>query len=156
MTKDCNAMQRVFSLRLLFLIAVLCGSRIYGIAQTADPIVGIWNDEDRVSKIQVYKAADNKYYGKIVWLKEPDRDGKPKTDIHNPDETKRTQPEMGLMLLKGFTRNNEKEYSDGTIYDPRSGKTYSCKIKYDEGKLNVRGYVGVSLFGKTTIWTKAE
>ncbi len=64
---------------------------------------------------------------------------------------------MGLLLLKNFKKDNEKEYSGGTVYDPKSGKTYDCNITVKSSKeLSIRGYIGVSLFGRTTIWTKAN
>jgi len=116
----------------------------------------LWYNEEKTAKIQIYKASDNKFYGKVVWLKVPDLDGKPKTDVHNPDKSKRNDPIMGLLLLKGFKKDGEKEYSDGTIYDPKNGKTYKCKITAKEDKLDVHGYVGFSWIGRTTVWTKAE
>ncbi len=63
---------------------------------------------------------------------------------------------MGLQLLKGFKKDGDTEYEDGTIYDPKNGKTYSCKINRKGETLEVRGYVGISLIGRTTIWTKAD
>lgn len=121
-----------------------------------DHIARTWYNEEKTAKIQVYKATDGKYYGKIVWLKEPDRDGKPKTDINNPNKARRNDPIMGLLLLKGFEKESDNLYEDGTIYDPKNGKTYSCKITYAGDHLDVRGYVGISLIGRTTRWTPAE
>lgn len=124
-------------------------------AQT-DQIEGLWYNAERTGKIQIYKATNNKFYGKIVWLKEPNRNGKPKLDENNSDPAKRTQPEMGLVVLDGFKKDGDILYDDGTIYDPRNGKTYSCKINYKKDHLDIRGYIGISLIGKTTIWTKAD
>ncbi|MCX6218922.1 DUF2147 domain-containing protein [Spirosoma sp.] len=46
-------------------------------------------------------------------------------------------------------------WQNGTIYAPREGKMYSCKMTLkDSAHLNIRGYVGVSLFGQTEVWTK--
>jgi uncharacterized protein (DUF2147 family) len=58
------------------------------------------------------------------------------------------------MILKGFEKDGDNEYEDGTIYDPKNGKTYSCIIRQKGNKLSVRGYIGVSLIGRTTTWTK--
>ena len=44
----------------------------------------------------------------------------------------------------------------GTVYDPKNGKTYKCKITYQGDKLDVRGFVGFSLLGRTAVWTKAD
>ena len=133
--------------------AVFFSTGISAFAQ--DQIERQWYNEERTAKIQVYKAKDNKFYGKIVWLKEPLKNGKPKTDENNPAAAKRSQPILGMIILKSFIKDGD-EYEDGTIYDPKNGKTYSCKIKYKGDKLDVRGYVGISLIGRTTTWTKAD
>lgn len=143
-------------LKFLFLTILMFGSKIVLFAQTTDPVERLWLNEEKTAKIQIYKATDGRYYGKIVWLKEPMRDGKPKVDIHNPSEARRNDPIMGLLILKGFKKDGATGYEDGTIYDPKNGKTYSCKITYKGDKLDVRGYVGFSLLGRTTVWTKVD
>ena len=148
-------MQKKYSLRILLLVAIVFLSRIVLFAQT-DQIERVWYDGDKKGKIQIYKAVDGKFYGKIVWLKEPDRDGKPKTDIHNPDDARHNDPVMGMLILKKFNKDGDKGYEDGTIYDPKNGKTYKCKMTYDGDKLEVRGYIGISLVGRTETWTRAD
>lgn len=131
----------------LFLIAVPSFAQ-------KDKIEGVWLNEEGTGKVKIYKAKDGKFYGKIVWLKEPLRDGKPKLDIENPDEDKRKEPILGLLILKGFEKDGKNEYEEGTIYDPKNGKTYSCVITHKGDKLDVRGYIGFSWIGRTTVWTK--
>ena len=143
-------------LKFLFLTVLMFGCRLALFAQTSDPIERLWLNEEKTAKIQVYKATDGKYYGKIVWLKEPLRDGKPKIDMNNPKNEHKNDPIMGLLILKGFKKSGTTGYEDGTIYDPKNGKTYSCKITYKGDKLDVRGYFGFSLLGRTTVWTKAD
>lgn len=139
------------------LILFICMFAMRSVALAQDQIERLWYNEEKTAKIQVFKATDGKFYGKIVWLKEPNNEqGKPKVDKNNPDKAKRTDPVMGLQLLKGFVKDGKTGYEDGTIYDPKNGKTYSCKISYKGDKLDVRGYVGISLIGRTTVWTKAE
>jgi uncharacterized protein (DUF2147 family) len=124
-------------------------------AQTvnADAVLGTWLTGSGKGKVLIYKEG-NKYNGKIVWLKEPNReDGTPKLDKNNADKTKQTTPIMGLNMLKGFIFDEDK-WTDGTIYDPENGKTYSCKITFRDGKLDVRGYMGISLIGRTDTWFK--
>jgi uncharacterized protein (DUF2147 family) len=89
-------------------------------------------------------------------MKIPEENGKPKVDKNNPDKARRNDPIMGMQLLKGFSKEDESHYADGAIYDPKNGKTYSCKITYHGNTLEVRGYMGISLIGRTTTWTKAE
>ena len=140
----------------LFLLFVICSLRATCAFAQADPIEHLWYNQEKTAKILVYKSNDGRFYGKIAWLKEPDRDGKPKKDINNPDKARQNDPELGLVILKGFKKDGTKGYDDGTIYDPKNGKTYSCKMTLQGNDLDVRGYVGFSLLGRTTRWTKAD
>ena len=127
---------------IVLLVAILS---LMAFVVNAQEITGYWFNDVKEAKIEIYKAKNGKYYGKIVWLKEPNRDGKPKLDIHNVKESLRTRPVMGLLLLSGFDKK-ESTYENGTIYDPKNGKTYSCKITPNgNDKLNIRGYIGISL-----------
>jgi uncharacterized protein (DUF2147 family) len=124
----------------------------------ADRILGKWLNEDKDAHVDVYKEA-GKYFGKIIWLKEPidTLTGKPKLDDENSDETLQTMPVMGLVILKDFIFDGEDEWEDGTIYDPKNGKTYDCYIEFDEtGILKIRGYIGFSWIGRNTYWTRVN
>lgn len=136
------------------MLAVVLLIQVAAFAQ--DPIEGLWYNEEKTAKIRIYKAKNDKFYGKIDWLKEPVKDGKERTDEKNPDEDKRSEPLLGLVVLKGFEKSGKDEYEDGTIYDPKNGKTYSCIITYKGDKLNVRGYVGFSWIGRTAVWTRVQ
>ncbi|QQL50411.1 DUF2147 domain-containing protein [Mucilaginibacter ginkgonis] len=122
----------------------------------ADKIEGLWYNDVKSGKIEIFKGHDGKFYGKVVWLKEPLKDGKPKLDDMNSDPALRTRPRLGLQVLSGFEKDGENKYTNGTIYDPLNGKTYSCKITYKGKTLDIRGYIGISLFGRTTVWSRAE
>jgi len=133
-------------------------------ADEADMLLGGWLTAEGKSKVEVYKCGE-KYCGKIVWLKipqYPDDDpqgmaGKDKIDRENPDETLKHRPLLGIDIIQGFVYDGEAEWNDGHIYDPNNGKTYSCKMTLtDENTLEVRGYVGLSLFGRTTTWTRTK
>ena len=120
----------------------------------ADAILGEWTTGEGKSKVKIYKEGDI-YSGKISWLKEPLKDGKPKVDDKNPDEAKRSQPLMGLVLIKNFKFVSEGKWENGTIYDPRNGKEYSCIINMKDPKtLDVRGYIGISLIGRSDTWKR--
>jgi uncharacterized protein (DUF2147 family) len=130
-------------------------------AQNApDDIVGDWKNGEGTGVVQIFKTTSGHYAGKIIWLKEPiDPDtGKPKLDKRNPDESKRTVATLGLVNLKAFTYNAEKkQWENGTIYDPKKGKQYSCKINMEgSNTLKVRGFIGISLIGRTDTWTRQE
>lgn len=60
-------------------------------------------------------------------------------------------------MLTGFRFDGDDEWKDGDIYDPESGKTYSCYLSLkDNNTLKVRGYIGVSLFGRSETWTRTN
>jgi uncharacterized protein (DUF2147 family) len=128
-----------------------------------DKIVGFYvtyDDETGAEKsqVQIFKDANGKYYGKIVWLKEPLKNGKPKIDDKNPDAKLQKRAIMGLEILKGFKYDAANdEWNSGSIYNPSSGKTYDCYINFESPtKLKIRGFIGASWMGlgKTAYWTK--
>ena len=63
-----------------------------------------------------------------------------------------------MLIVKDFVYKGSGQWYKGTIYDPDNGKTYKCKIKYGDSDkvLKVRGFIGVSLLGRTTLWTRVE
>lgn len=124
--------------------------------QGEDAILGEWYNTDRDARIEIYKCGD-KYCGKIMWLKEPTEDGKAKTDKNNPNRELRSRQIEGMDILKNFEYQGKNVWEDGTIYDPKNGKTYSCTIKkLEDNALEVRGYVGISLIGRTVTWSRAD
>jgi len=82
--------------------------------------------------------------------------GLPKLDISNPDATLRSRPKLSLELLKDFTFDGNDVYENGSIYDPKSGKTYRCKLTLNGDELKVRGFIGISLLGRTEKWTRVK
>lgn len=121
----------------------------------ADDVVGLWKNGEGTGIVQIYKRGD-KYYGRIVWLKEAnDKKGKPRTDINNPDEAKRKTPLKGMVNMRSFVYAGDGVWEDGNIYDPKTGNDYSCEMTLvNENTLEVRGYIGVSLFGRTDVWKR--
>jgi uncharacterized protein (DUF2147 family) len=141
----------------LFVLALLSGLTTIAQTHKADDIVGTWLNEEATGKIQLYKES-GKYFGKVVWLKEPNDKvtGKPRTDVENPDEKLKSSPLVGMVNMKDFSFDGKDEWAGGTIYDPKNGKTYKCYIKFESpNKLKVRGFIGVSLLGRNTYWTKS-
>lgn len=142
--------------KLLLALLLLAGSYAYG-QRKADDITGYWQTRGKnPAKIQIYKAG-TAFAGKIVWLKDALDNGRPKTDKNNPDAGRRSQPIVGLQILSGFVFDGDDEWEDGKIYDPESGKTYRCYLALkDKSTLKVRGYIGVSLLGRTETWTRTN
>jgi uncharacterized protein (DUF2147 family) len=121
-----------------------------------DAIVGVWKNGEGTGMIKITKNGE-KYQGRIVWLKEPNdpETGKPKLDKNHPDEANHTRPLLGLTNAWGFQYKGKNVWDDGKIYDPKNGNTYDCTIKLkDANSLEVRGYIGVSLIGRTDVWTR--
>lgn len=121
-----------------------------------DALVGVWKTGEGNALVRIYKNGD-KYQGKVVWLKEPidPETNKPKLDKNHPEEASRTRPVMGLINIWGFVYKEKNVWEDGNIYDPKNGNTYSCTIKMtNANSLEVRGYIGVALIGRTDTWTR--
>ncbi len=121
-----------------------------------DDILGIWLNEDEDAHIEVYKEGDL-YFGKIIWLKFPidEETGQPKLDKHHPD------PE--LLILNCSSDNvapdngnngNDTRYSVSDPDIPVFGRMPLPEEDYN--KLKIRGYIGISLIGRTTYWTRVE
>ncbi|WP_036678720.1 DUF2147 domain-containing protein [Daejeonella oryzae] len=126
-------------------------------SQSSDAIMGKWLNSSGEGQTMIYKKGSF-YYGKLVWLKNPnDEEGKPKMDSKNPVASLKTKPLLGLEILKKFKYTDEGVWENGSIYDPKTGKTYSCKLSMvSSDKLDVRGYVGFSLLGRTETWTRVR
>ncbi len=125
----------------------------------ADKILGVWYSESKDAKIEVYKNGD-KYNGKIIWLKNnKNEDGtSPKLDLNNENTSKRKRPIVGSDIMIGLEWDeDDNEWDDGEIYDPKSGDTYSLYAKLEnENKLFLKGYIGFTLVGRSTYWTRAN
>jgi uncharacterized protein (DUF2147 family) len=126
-----------------------------GFAQKADKIVGIWWNEEKTSKIEVEKK-DGKYIGTVVYMiPEKYENGEPPKDDENPDPELRDRSIVGLQILNGFVFDADKEeWKDGSIYDPKSGKTYDCYgwLESDD-LLKLKGFVaGIRWMGKSSEW----
>jgi uncharacterized protein (DUF2147 family) len=133
-------------------------------AAEGDAILGLWNNEEKDARIEILRSGD-KYYGRIVWVKEPTypvndkagRTARPRTDDKNPDPLSRNRPILGLKIMYDFTYAGSKRWKGGKVYDPKSGNTYRGTITLvSADELYLRGFVLFSLFGRTTTWTRAD
>ena len=134
----------------------------FAFAADEDKLLGLWNTPENDCKIEIFKCGD-KYCGRIVWLKEPyypaDDDGgmagRPIVDRENLNPDLRTRPLIGLQIMEGFSYIGENVWEKGTIYNPDDGKIYKCKMTlFAPNRLEVRGFIGIPLFGGTSIWTR--
>lgn len=133
-------------------------------AVEAGDLVGLWATEDEEAHVRISRE-DGTFRGEIVWLAEPiyppdderGMGGQKKVDRNNPDPELHDQPIIGLEILHGFRYDGDGLWKNGRIYDPDNGKTYKAKIRMNEdGTLDVRGFIGFSLLGRTTVWTPME
>lgn len=117
----------------------------------ADQIIGTYWSPKKDGKIEIYKKA-GKYNGKIAYSSSG------KKDFKNPDKTKRDKSLQDLEILIGFEYSvADDEWINGTIYDPQNGKTYDCLMKLNKkNNLEVRGFIGFSMIGRTEIFERIK
>jgi uncharacterized protein (DUF2147 family) len=150
-----------YIMKILYTLLFTTCSFLFAVASSIsmdnpDAIVGNWKTGEGTAVVQIYKQGNN-YFGKIVWLKEPNNPttGKPRVDAKNSDPAKRNSPLLGLINLRNFSFHKNNLWKDGKIYDPKSGDDYSCKITMkDPNTIEVRGYIGISLLGRTDVWKR--
>ena len=129
---------------------------IISFSMSSQTIFGKWNSKnDETGKVdsvvEIYEK-NGKAFAKIIDIKNPDR----KTAVCSLCEGEiKDKPILGLNILSGLEKDGN-EWSGGTILDPRNGKVYKSYVELVKpNKLKVRGYIGLSLFGKTTYWERA-
>jgi uncharacterized protein (DUF2147 family) len=148
---------------LLTMICAVLGAVSLQAEETAaaKKLLGIWVTSDGGARVEIYEKGD-RFNGKIVWLEEDNyetddlEEGEPLRDVNNPDPSKRDAPIIGLNLIEGFSYDSKSaRWHKGTIYDPNNGKTYRCRLTLESDTvLNVRGYLGSPVFGRTEIWKR--
>lgn len=137
--------------KLLFAFAALLIST-FSFAQ----IEGKWKTiDDKTGKpksiVEVFKKSDGKYYAKVVQLLI-----KPASPVcADCKDDRKGKPILGMEVIRGLKKNGN-EFDGGTITDPKDGKTYKCSVTRSGDKLNVRGYIGFSLIGRSQTWEKVN
>lgn len=146
-------MKKAVFLLMIFLYVVS------GYSQESDKVIGIWLNNDKTSKIKIEKK-DGEYTGTIVYIS-PEKyiDGQPPKDNKNPDESLHNRSTLGLQILSGLEYDAKaKEWKNGSIYDPKSGRTYNCFVKMDGNDImKMKGFVaGIRMLGRTEDWSRTE
>ncbi|MDX1901203.1 MAG: DUF2147 domain-containing protein [Gammaproteobacteria bacterium] len=145
----------------MFVFIFLMGlTRVFAVSNDATPI-GYWKTIDDVtgkpkSIIQIWKTSDHILMGKVIHIyPKPGEDQTKRCDacqgaLHN-------QPVVGMVILSGL-KSETKQWGHGRILDPENGKTYSCSLRVSENgaKLNVHGYIGIPLFGRSQTWERVD
>ncbi|WP_419870041.1 DUF2147 domain-containing protein [Chryseobacterium sp. CT-SW4] len=136
-------------------LLLTCMLSLFGVMSFAQ-IEGKWktiDDETKQAKsvVEIYKKSDGKYYGKVSQLLIKPAD----PNCSSCKDDRKGKPILGMEVIRGLSKDGD-EFSGGTITDPKTGKTYKCTVTREGDQLKVRGYVGVSLLGRTQTWQKVN
>lgn len=129
------------------------GPRAAGAAEDIDP-TGLWLTENERSAIRITRCEQG-LCGRVAWI----IDGGMQYDTKNPDESKRDRPMCGLKILWGVEQQADEpnSWEDGTVYKADEGETYNVDLTLEDADtMTVRGYVGISLLGKSQTWTRVS
>ncbi len=143
----------IMKLKLTLLLTLL----IVAFSAQAQSVLGKWKTIDDATgdakSIVEITERDGRIYGKVVELLNPAMKNLKCKDCEGADKDK---PVLGIEVIKGLKKDGDK-YTDGKILDPSSGKLYKCTVSFDSAdKLKVRGYVGISAFGRNQIWHRVK
>ncbi|TXE11342.1 DUF2147 domain-containing protein [Algoriphagus aquimarinus] len=124
-------------------------------AQSKSKIVGVWFNTEKTAQIEIMENNDE-VIGKLIWIKHEDGDLEAFTDTVNSDTSLRNRPLMGLTILEGL-KFKDGIWSDGKIYDPKSGVTYACDLQLKKKDiLEIKGYLGDSWVSRTVEWNRVK
>lgn len=136
----------------LFLLFLLQSTTGYSNTLSEKDILGAWVNQAGDGIIEI-KQHEGHYLGIIVGS----TDGKDRNDVNNPDPSRHNQSLLHVKVMDEFNYAGDLTWEDGWIYDPNNGGTYSCKMTLiDQKTLKIRGYIGITLFGRTEIWTRFD
>ncbi|HEY0205807.1 MAG TPA: DUF2147 domain-containing protein [Acetobacteraceae bacterium] len=148
-------------MRVLLIPAVLCGALALSgaaSAQGAGSPVGLWRTmDDKTGKetgaVRIFESG-GALYGRIERITDPARAG---LSCIKCSDDRKNKPLIGLDIMRGLKRDGD-AWDGGTILDPETGGTYKSSVRLDDGgqKLVVRGYLGVSLLGRSQTWIRAQ
>jgi uncharacterized protein (DUF2147 family) len=129
-------------------------------AQASESPVGLWRTiDDKTGKekslVRIVEANGELRATIEKLYREPHEEQNPNCDKCPGD--RKNKPVLGMTIMTGLKKAGS-EYDGGEILDPANGKVYRCKMWTAEGgkKLNVRGFIGVSLLGRTQVWVREE
>lgn len=136
-------------------IAMLLTALLTTRGAQADAPEGRWLTQDKDGVVEIYHCGEV-LCGRLLWFRMQSLHDNPQAlDIHNPTVGLRNRPLCGLVILSGFRPEGQDRWTGGSAYDPESGHTYSGNITLEpDGHLSLRGYIGISLFGRSEEWTR--
>ena len=150
------------SLKINLIIAGLAALIIAGISQTVlaqtDPVVGVWKTiDDKTGQAKSLVKIDivNGELQGTVMQTFPTPSESSITHCTLCSDARKNQPIIGMKIMSGLKQDKTGYWSGGEILDPKEGKIYKVKLSTDDGKkLDVRGYIGIALIGRTQTWQK--
>jgi uncharacterized protein (DUF2147 family) len=142
---------------LIFMVSILASLAAHAAEESP---VGLWRTiDDNTGKprgLVRITEKNGEYQGRVEkTFPKPGEDSNPRCE--KCDGARRDQPVIGMTILWGLKKQGD-EYNGGEILDPENGKIYRVRLKLDDGgkKLDVRGFIGLSLFGRSQIWLRQE
>ena len=136
-------MKLILSIVIFFIFQVSFSQTIFGKWKTVDDETGMEN-----GIVEIYEKA-GKVYGRITEILEKEKKHFKCEMCEGEDKNK---PVLGLVIIKGLKKKGD-FYEGGKVTDPKNGKSYHCKMTLEgKDKLIVRGYIGISLFGRSQTW----
>ncbi|TYT75862.1 DUF2147 domain-containing protein [Desulfobotulus mexicanus] len=144
------------SIPFIFFLITLLSTPVF--SQSLEPPTGLWKTEGGKSIVEIIPLPENKSWAaQIVWLREStDDEGEELVDNLNPDPKKRNNPILGLTIAWGFRSAERDGWKDGQVYDPENGKIYKGQARMKGDKLELRGYIGIPTFGRSTHWERVS
>lgn len=143
--------------RIALTTCILASSLLAGAAQAQQvkAPTGLWLTENKRSVVELYQCKEGQplMCGKIAWIIE----GGMQRDTKNPDKSKHGTPLCGMTILSGLRMDSPSKWSGGKVYKADEGDTYDASMTVlSDDKVELRGFVGISMFGKTQTWTRVS
>lgn len=159
-------LKRFKTLSIIVFLFLSWGVQVHGKNQNADDLLGTYalyaHSQQTMVHLNFYKADDGTYEARISWMDQPDDDlGKPRTDVNNPKRELRHIPLTHVVIVRDLRYNARNyEWEGGRIYDPTTGKTYRCFVRFeDDNTLRVKAYVGIiglRFIGRSFYWARVS
>jgi uncharacterized protein (DUF2147 family) len=147
--------------RTLALSFLMAGAAVSALAQSATP-AGLWktiddNTNKEKSLVRIVET-NGVYSARVEKIVDPDS---PKDAVCDKcTDERKDKPVVGMTIMRNVkpSADDKAVFEGGDILDPNNGKVYRVKLKLVEGgsKLDVRGYIGTPILGRTQTWIRAE
>lgn len=120
-------------------------------------LLGRWESTNGRSIIRFYEDG-NHYAAKLMWYYNSyDEDGKMRKDLKNPDPNMKKRGLIGITLIYDLTYKGNYNWSGGKVYQFKTGRTYDCKVRMiDEDTIQITAYLGLTVFGKSMLWSRQK